>query len=86
VPEPVTYATRDFFGGAAGATLYGLLIFPELAHTRTGVSDLRRLAELVAAGRVDPQISMTAPWAQAREAIEALLERRVDGKAVLTVE
>jgi NADPH:quinone reductase-like Zn-dependent oxidoreductase len=86
VPEPVTYATRDFFSGAAGATLYGLLIFPELQHTRSGTSDLRRLAELVAAGRLDPQISMTVPWTQAREAIEALLERRVDGKAVLTVE
>src|SRR5262249_5592165 len=30
VPEPVSFATRDFFGGAAGATFYGLLIFPEL--------------------------------------------------------
>jgi NADPH:quinone reductase len=86
VTEPVSYATRDFFSGAPGATLYGLLIFAELQHTRSGSADLRRLAELVAAGRLDPQIAMTRPWTQAREAIEALLERRVDGKAVLTVQ
>jgi NADPH:quinone reductase len=86
VPEPVSYATRDFFSGAAGASLYGLLIFPELLHTRTGVSDLRRLAGLVAEGKLDPQIALTLPWTQAREACEELLERRVDGKAVLTVE
>ncbi len=86
VPEPVSFQTRDFFSGASGATLYGLLIFPELQHTRTGSSDLRRLADLVAAGRLDPQIAMTVPWTQAREAIDALLDRQVDGKAVLTVE
>jgi NADPH2:quinone reductase len=85
VPEAVQFPTRAFFSGASGATLYGLLIFAELRHTQSGSSDLRRLAELVAAGRLDPQIARTGPWTEAREAIEALLERRVDGKAVLTV-
>ncbi|HYZ82732.1 MAG TPA: zinc-binding dehydrogenase, partial [Solirubrobacteraceae bacterium] len=83
VTEPVTYPTRELFSRAPGAVLHGLYIFDELDHTRTASSDLRRLADLVAAGRVDPQISLTVPWTQAAEAIEALLDRRVAGKAVL---
>jgi NADPH:quinone reductase-like Zn-dependent oxidoreductase len=86
VTQPVSYPTRALFSRASGARLYGLYIFDELAHTRTGAADLRRLAELVAAGRLDTQIDRVASWRQATEAIEALLDRRVAGKAVLTVE
>lgn len=86
VDEPVSYPTRAFFGRAPGASLYGLYIFAELEHTRSGAADLRRLADLVAAGRLDPQIDTTASWEEAREAIEALLDRRIRGKAVLTVD
>jgi NADPH:quinone reductase-like Zn-dependent oxidoreductase len=85
VTEPVTYPTRELFSRAPGAVLHGLYIFDELDHTRTASADLRRLADLVAAGRVNPQISLTVPWTQAAEAIEALLDRRVAGKAVLTL-
>ncbi|MFL5829506.1 MAG: zinc-binding dehydrogenase [Solirubrobacteraceae bacterium] len=85
VPEPVSYPTREFFSRAPGATLRGLYVFGELEHTRSGSRDLRRLADLVAAGRLDPQIDVTAPWTEAREPIEALLDRRINGKAVLTL-
>ncbi len=85
-PEPVSYPTRDLFGRAPGARLYGLYIFAELAHSRTGSADLRRLADLVAAGKLDPQIDMTASWREAKTAVEALLDRRVNGKAVLVVD
>jgi NADPH:quinone reductase len=85
VPEPVSYPARDLFGRAPGARLYGLYVFAELDHTRSGSADLRRLADLVAAGRLDPQIALTLPWTEAAQAIEALLDRRVNGKAVLTV-
>lgn len=84
--EPVSYPTRALFGRAPGARLYGLLVFDELHRTASGSADLRRLAELVAASRLDPQIDLTAPWTQAKDAIEALLDRRVNGKAVLRVE
>ena len=47
---------------------------------------LRRLANLLAAGRLDPQIDMTVSWHEAGRAIEALLERRVNGKAVLRID
>jgi NADPH:quinone reductase len=39
----------------------------------------------VAAGKLDPQIDLSAPWTEAAEAITSLLDRRVAGKAVLTV-
>jgi NADPH:quinone reductase len=86
IPEPVSYPTRELFGRAPGARLYGLYIFSELAHTRSGSADLRRLAELIAAGRLDPQIDLSASWKDAAVAIEALLDRRVAGKAVLRVD
>jgi NADPH:quinone reductase-like Zn-dependent oxidoreductase len=82
----VTYQTRTLFGRAAGAKVYGLMVLPEVARHMSGTSDLKRLAELVAAGQLDPQIDLTAPWSEAGEAIAALLDRRVNGKAVLTVE
>ncbi len=85
-PEPVSYATRELFSRAPGARLYGLYLFAELQHTQSGASDLRRLAELVATGRLDPQIDLTASWREAGRAIEALLDRRVNGKAVLTID
>jgi NADPH2:quinone reductase len=84
--EPVSYPARELFARAPGARLYGLFVFDEYNHTRTGGADLRRLADLVADGRLDPQIDMTASWQEAGAAIEALLERRVAGKAVLRVD
>jgi NADPH:quinone reductase len=83
--EPVSYPARELFSRAPGARLYGLYIFSELQHTRSASADLRRLAELVATGRLDPQIALTAPWTEVGDAIEALLGRRVNGKAVLTM-
>ena len=86
VPEPVSYPTRELFSRAPGARLIGFYIFSELEHTRSASADLRRLADLVAAGLLDPQIALTASWSEAASAIQALLERRVAGKAVLTVQ
>jgi NADPH:quinone reductase len=86
IPDPVSYPARELFARAPGARLYGFYVFAELEHTRSGSADLRRLADLVAAGKIDPQIHLTLPWTRAGEAIEALLARRVNGKAVLTVD
>jgi NADPH2:quinone reductase len=84
--EPTSFPTRAFFGRAPGATLHGLLVLRELASTDTVSGDLRRLADLVAGGALDPQVDLVLPWTRAGEAIEALLGRRVAGKAVLKVE
>jgi NADPH2:quinone reductase len=86
VTEPVSYPARELFARAPRARLYGFYLFAELEHTRSGGADLRRLADLVAANRLDPQIDLTLSWNDAAEAIEALIERRVNGKAVLTVD
>jgi len=85
VPEPVSYPSREFFARAPRAQLYAFYLFDIVDHTRSGTRDLRRLADLVATGRLDPQIDLTLSWNDAGQAIEALLDRRVNGKAVLTV-
>jgi NADPH:quinone reductase len=83
--EPVSYPAREFFARASGAKLVGFYLFAILSHSRSASADLRRLAELVAAGRLDPQIDFVRPWTEAGAAIEALIDRRVAGKAVLRV-
>jgi NADPH:quinone reductase-like Zn-dependent oxidoreductase len=47
--------------------------------------DLAYLAGLLEAGALDPQIGWRGPWERAPEAAQALLGRRVRGKAVLDV-
>jgi NADPH:quinone reductase len=47
--------------------------------------DLVYLVELLAAGDLDPQVGLRLSWDQVSEAAEALLDRRVAGKAVLDV-
>jgi len=83
---PVQFPTRAFFGRAPGARLHGLLLFAQLRREGSGASDLRRLAELVAASRLECSVDHEASWRTAVEAVEALLDRRVGGKAVLHVD
>jgi NADPH:quinone reductase len=85
-PEPVSFPTRSLFGRASGARLYGLLVFPELMKAGGAAGHLGRLAELVAGGRLAPQIDLEDSWRNAGAAIEALLDRRIRGKAVLHVD
>ncbi|MFJ4828930.1 zinc-binding dehydrogenase [Streptomyces sp. NPDC088747] len=47
--------------------------------------DFTWLANQVAAGVLDPQISWRGGWDKAAEAVSALLERRLHGKAVLDI-
>ena len=86
VTDPVSYPSREFFARAPRAQLYAFFLFDIIDHTRSGATDLRRLADLVAQKRLDPQIDLTLSWTDAARAIEALLNRRVNGKAVLTVD
>jgi NADPH:quinone reductase len=83
---PTEFPTRSLFGRAPGASLYGLLVFPELAKRRGAAGMLDRLLALVAAGRLDPHIDLETSWREPGEAIHALLDRRIAGKAVLHVD
>jgi NADPH:quinone reductase-like Zn-dependent oxidoreductase len=85
-PGPVHFPTRAFFARAPGARLHGFFIFEFLRRERTGSGDLGRLVDLVAAGRLDCSIAYEGSWREAAEAIDALMNRRLSGKAVLRVE
>ena len=83
--EQTTFDVSPFYA-LPGARLYGLRVFDELDRHGSGVRDLRFLAERVAAGRLDTQIGVTRSWREAGETLEDLIERRVRGKAVLTID
>ena len=83
--EPVTFPASAFYR-SPGASLYGFFVFNEVERSGSATRDLEYLAGLIASGELDPQISLSAGWRDAREAIEALLDRRVRGKAVLELE
>ena len=82
--EPASFPTAELY--RRGLRVDGLLIFPALDAEGGARNAFERLLALVAQGRVDCQIDMTTSWQNAREAIDALLERRVAGKAVLLVD
>lgn len=84
--DPVQFPARSFFGRAPGARLHGFFLFPVLERERSGTQDLARLVKLVQEGRLECSIDWQSSWRQAAEAIEALLERRIAGKAVLCIE
>ena len=47
--------------------------------------DLAYPVELLVAGEIDPQVGLRVSWENVSDAAEALLARRVGGKAVLDV-
>jgi NADPH:quinone reductase-like Zn-dependent oxidoreductase len=82
----VTFPTSALFRDAPGASVHGLYVFPELQHRAGGGADLARLVGLVAHGDLHPQIGLEASWREPEEAIRALLDRRIAGKAVLHID
>lgn len=83
--ETVTFRASRF-DRSAGATIYTLNLPAELAAHGGGTGDLLRLCALVVAGRLDGQVELEGSWRQPGPAIEALLHRRIGGKAVLHVD
>lgn len=82
-PGPVT---SYWFGDHSGARMEGLLVFTEVGARRLGTRQLERLLRLLADGRLDPQVATTGSWHDAMPLVEALVARRVPGKAVLLVD
>lgn len=83
--ETVTFRAACF-ERARGARIYTLNLFDELVRQGGGAADLTRLGALAADGRLDGQIELQASWRGTSRALEALLERRIGGKAVLRVD
>ena len=85
--DETSFPTRELFGRAPGASVRGLLVFPELTRTPGGgTALLTTLARLVADGRLDCSIEREASWTEAGEHVRALLDRAVSGKVVLHVD
>jgi NADPH:quinone reductase-like Zn-dependent oxidoreductase len=79
--EKTPISIYDFFGHE-GARLVSYLSY---AYPEPPGPDLTTLAGLAAAGRLDPAVGLTLPWTHLRDALTALAERRISGKAVLTI-
>lgn len=79
--EKTPLSIYDFFGHE-GARVVGYLSY---AYPEPPGPDLATLAGLAAVGRLDPGVSLTLPWTRLPDALAALAERRITGKAVLTV-
>lgn len=63
----------------------GVLVLDGIG-TQHGVSkDLERLAQMVAEGRLHPKVDQETSWTEISEVTQKLLNRRISGKAVLTV-
>lgn len=79
----VTFDASAFYP-IGRATLYGFILFDELAREPAS-SGLARLARLVAAGKLSPRISVEADWSETPDIARQLMERRYPGKAVLHI-
>jgi NADPH:quinone reductase-like Zn-dependent oxidoreductase len=77
-----TFESRNFFG-TGGARLYGLTLFHELMSVERGGIGLALLADLIAAGKLRPQIAVEAPWSEIGTIARRLIDREFTGKAVL---
>lgn len=82
---PVTFDPRTFYRTGA-PTIVGYFVTHELLRGRIGTARLAALATLVAEGRLRSPIDLQLPWDRAAEAVDSLMERTVNGKAVLTVD
>jgi NADPH:quinone reductase-like Zn-dependent oxidoreductase len=73
---------RQFVPGHEGARLQ------TFAYYTSGPAigaDIASLLALVAAGRLETRVSLTLPWTDIAQALDALRQRSFSGKAVLTI-
>jgi len=85
-PDETISFRAAHFDRAPGASIYTLNQFDETAAHASGTGDLNRLCGLVADGRLDGQVELEHSWREPTPAFEALLQRRIGGKAVLHVD
>jgi NADPH:quinone reductase-like Zn-dependent oxidoreductase len=66
--------------------MVGMQLFSELERQGMGGSEMAMLLDLVATGRLDPQIDRTASWREMGRLLRDLGERRIAGKAVAFID
>ncbi len=79
--EATTFQVGDFYL-KGGARMYGFMVFAEIQR-EPAAPDLAYLATLLSTGRLVAPVALEADWRQPAEALAALRERRLPGKAVL---
>ncbi|QKD06200.1 zinc-binding dehydrogenase [Mesorhizobium loti] len=73
---------RQFVPGHEGARLQTFAYYT----SGSGIgADIASLLALVAAGRLETRVSLTMPWTDIAQAVDALRQRSFSGKAVLTI-
>jgi NADPH:quinone reductase len=82
--EQTAFDARGFYR-RGGPTMRGYFVTHELLEGRLGSAQLAELVDLAVAGALRTDIDLQVPWTEAPAAVEALLERRVRGKAVMLV-
>ncbi|MGZ8635819.1 MAG: zinc-binding dehydrogenase, partial [Actinomycetota bacterium] len=82
--EPTSFDPRVFYRKGA-PTMLGYFVTHELLEGRIGTSRLAALAALTAEGRLSAGVSLCVPWDEAAGAIDGLMDRRIQGKAVLQI-
>lgn len=73
----------DRFYSIGMVTLYGLILFDELKTVEAASFGLKRLAGLIADGKLSPRISVEADWTEVANIARQLMDRSYPGKAVL---
>ena len=86
-PGEATVTFRaDRFDRAHGARIHTLNLPDELTAHASAARDLTRLCALVADGRLDGQVALEESWRRPQPAFEAVLHRRISGKAALHID
>jgi NADPH2:quinone reductase len=80
----VTFDAMQFYRNGP-VSLYGLFVFNELRRVESGALGLKRLAGLVAQGKLTPRISVEEPWEKVADVAQQLMARSYPGKAVLHI-
>jgi len=82
--EQTSFDARGFYR-RGGPTVRGYFVTHELLEGRLGTAQLADLVDHVTVGRLRIEVDLRVPWTEAATAVEALLDRRVRGKAVLMI-
>lgn len=80
----VTFDSAAFFR-PSGGTLYGMVLFDEMAKSESAATGLALLADLTNKRMLQPRVEIEAQWTEIAGIARQLLDRSFSGKAVLHV-